>query len=71
MRAKCDKKGNAGGAVDCRRWKAKGVDAWSPEPKPVPLSPRHLALFEGFFVEGKGQSRALDVYDALPNFSLS
>ena len=41
------------------------------KPKPLPPNPRQLAFFEGFFVEDKGQSRPLDIYDALPNFSLS
>ena len=31
-----------------------------------------LVLFEGFFADGeKDQSRTLDIYDALPKFSLS
>src|SRR3954453_16932337 len=40
--------------------------------KPVlPTQAVPLALFEGFFVEDKDQSRTLDIYDALPKFSLS
>jgi hypothetical protein len=33
-------------------------------------NPRQLAPFEGCFVENKDQWRTLDVYDALPKFSL-
>src|SRR5690242_25865 len=40
--------------------------------KPLPpVQALQLALFEGFFVEDKDQSRTLDIYDALPKFDLS
>lgn len=39
--------------------------------KTSPPEPAAAGLFEGFFVEDKDQSRTLDIYDALPKFSLS